>query len=394
MKKTQLIIVSTLLLNLIFAGYMSPVKYTSVRQLGMGGAGVAVVDTRDSILYNPAHVVDVSGRYTIPLLNSSWTEGTETASNIKKLNMQGESSTDIIDVYNTIIPTKLGGGAQTSGYFAFDLGEDNGNLGLGLYAQGKIAANVVNKLSPRFEAQGVLDVAFPTITYGRKFDLGESSYFPNLKVGATVKRITRTALYDVAKQSEHVELEVLNLLDEDNQSGLNTRSGTAYGLDLGMLSDLDTFIGPMKLGATLTNISTRFSGTQYENINSPDAKTSVPYAQSAPILGTVGLAMKASPFVAVPAIDIFFPDAIYAADFDYISMDTSFFKRLHLGLEQQYFDKLLAWRMGLNQGYPTMGIDLNLSIYHLGFTYYTEELGTEIGQNPQSYYVLDGGFYW
>lgn len=364
MKKTT-ILFTTLLLSFAFAGYVSPVKYTSVKQTGMGGAGVAVVDTRDSILCNPAHVVDVSGHFTIPFINSSWTAGSETPGNIKKLSTTGDTD-DIVDAYHDIIPSKVGLGMQTSGYGAFDLGNDAGSLGFGMYAQGKFAANVLNRLSPRLESIGYVDVAFPTITYGRKIDLGKDAYFTNLKVGATIKRIARTSLYDLQNESDHVNIEVLNLLNEDNQTGLNARVGTAYGLDLGLLTDIDTFMGPMKLGATVTNISTKFSGTQYENVNSSDAKTEVPFAQGVPVLGTVGLAMKASPFMAVPFIDAIFPDATYAADLDFISMDTSVFKRLHLGLEQQYFNKLLSWRMGLNQGYPTMGIDLNLMVYHLG----------------------------
>ena len=120
MKKIILLILCSTFVLAAQTDYMNPVSYSGVKKLGMGGSGVAVVDTRESIFYNPAHIVDISGHYAIPLIHSSWTAGSETMQNISKLSTAGDSK-DTVDAYRTIIPSKVGVGAQTSGYWAGDV---------------------------------------------------------------------------------------------------------------------------------------------------------------------------------------------------------------------------------------------------------------------------------
>lgn len=386
-----------ILLLLILVGIagaaVRPVTYYGPRKAGMGGAGVAMIDKRESLYYNPASVVDIDSVVVIPLIQGTILMGPSTMSSLKKLSLVGDDNDQIVENFRSLIPTKIGMGYNTSGHWVTPTGI--GYVGIGMYSSNTFGAKIVNPISPRLDIVGSSDLIFPSLTYGTQVDTEEGFLLKNVRVGATVKRITRTTLYDPDTGKDRLSLEVLNLIDPDNPAGLNYRTGTGYGLDLGVIGDTETFLGPTKVGIAITNISTRLEGMQYQNANSSSMNAKSKYTQDIPVLGTIGLSTKASYFAGVPVLDSLLGDTTYAADFEVIAPYNSFFKRLHLGLEQKYFSDFFALRMGLNQGYGTMGGDFNFgNVYHLGLSYYTEEFGDEIGQNPQSFYVLDGGFYW
>ncbi|MCX7977675.1 MAG: hypothetical protein N2578_01590, partial [Bdellovibrionaceae bacterium] len=61
-------------------------------------------------------------------------------------------------------------------------------------------------------------------------------------------------------------------------------------------------------------------------------------------------------------------------------------KKLHLGLELGL--PLLDLQIGLNQGYPSYGVGIDLGFLHLQTVSYTEEAGVYPGQTPQSRLLL------
>ena len=50
-----------------------------------------------------------------------------------------------------------------------------------------------------------------------------------------------------------------------------------------------------------------------------------------------------------------------------------------------------SFQLGLNQGFGTGGIQFKWPMYRISFTYYTEELGKEVGLDPHSYIVANAG---
>ena len=64
-------------------------------------------------------------------------------------------------------------------------------------------------------------------------------------------------------------------------------------------------------------------------------------------------------------------------------------KKLHLGTELDLH--YAAFRLGLNQGYPTAGLGIRLGIFCLDYVYFTRELGYYPGQFPQQKHVLSLG---
>ena len=393
----------TALLLLLTLGFSAvrPVGYLSPKRMAMGGAGVAVVNKEDSFLYNPAHAVKIKNSLTLPpllLLPNVFYCDSETPDALNKFS-QGTASENAIDAYRRIIPSSLGFGANWAGGWVYTP-DDYGTFAVSGYADGRLDIKVLNRLAPRLDGTAYFDFVFPALTYASEVELANYTdnpadlFLTELQIGLTLKKVTRMEIFDSDNGSDF-SLSVIDFLDEDNPSGINARVGNGIGLDIGALGQMDTFLGETKIGLTISNLFNGVQGTAYENMNSEELKTEEHFAQQLPVAMTLGLAVQASPFTNLgwlSFLQYILPNAVYAADLDIVTPDKSFFKRLHLGLEQSYFSGLLDWRMGLNQGYPTMGLNCNLGWYHLGFTYYTEELGAEVGRNPHSYYVLHSGF--
>ncbi len=57
----------------------------------------------------------------------------------------------------------------------------------------------------------------------------------------------------------------------------------------------------------------------------------------------------------------------------------SFIKKLHMGAEGK-LSRVFSLRMGLNQGYPTMGLGIDLPVVKIDFSTYGEELAGNAGQ--------------
>lgn len=401
MKKILLTLL-LILISLSAARTPRTVAYYGPKKAGMGGCGVAIIDKRESVYYNPASIVDIDTAVVIPVIQGSSVVGVDVISNMQKLIDAAKESKDdtgaALDMYRKLIPTKLGYGYATSGHFIGNtaLGLENlaTHFAIGTFSNMKIGANMLNRLSPRIEAVGYYDLAFPTFTFARAIDTPKDFVIKNPKVGITIKNINRYSLYDARTGSETFSVEVLDLISEDTEVALNVRQGQGVGLDLGIIGDVDTFMGPGKFGFSIINLSTSIKGKEITDITSENNRTYTDYVERVPVLGTVGFAVKSSPFENIAVLRDIFPDATYAFDFDIISPEISFYKKLHLGMEQLYFNDLMAWRLGLNQGYPTTGLDFGFGAFHIGLTYYVEEFGREIGENPQPFYVLDMGFYW
>ena len=110
------------------------------------------------------------------------------------------------------------------------------------------------------------------------------------------------------------------------------------------------------------------------------------------MVGTVGFAAKTQLPNWVPMISDFVGDFTWAADYQLISPDTSFFKKTHLGLEKSVLFDIVKLRGGLNQGYVTAGFGIDVWLVKFNYAYYTQELGPEIGMEPLKTHVFDLSF--
>ncbi|MDR1453420.1 MAG: hypothetical protein LBJ25_05555 [Candidatus Margulisbacteria bacterium] len=417
-------LLTILLLSALGCAAARPAAYFSPKRLGMGGAGIAVVERENSYFYNPAHAAAIKSSFHLPpllFMPNTIYYNAETQDVLNKVDWNTGSDGDnkdseIVETFRKVIPAKLGGGGSYSAGLVFS--PDNlGSFALGAYGQGQFDAKVLNRLSPRFDLAGSVQGVF-ALTYAREIPLESFSRLKNPVAGITFKHISRASFYDPEEDAEMLSLEVLELMGADATPPLSGRVGSGWGIDLGAQTGLDTPAGTVTAAVTLQNLFTTLRGTQYEFVTSNedlDNFESAAYKQAIPLTATFGLALRSSLFADPPFqpedaandnlpllsqtfkyaygfMNFILQDTTYAADFDFIAPDSTFFQRLHLGLEQPYFNGLIDLRLGLNQGYPTFGLGANLGWYRVGFLYYTEELGREIGQQPTSYYVLHSSF--
>jgi len=329
----------------------------------------------------------------------------------------------------------------------------NNKWSLNGYISTKIGGSGVNLISPSLKLYGIADSTLPSITYAKELTVDDDFFLSNVFAGVTFKRINRISLFNPDNGSEEIVIPILGLIT--GSGDISYQNGTGYGIDVGLLADKEIFASTnAKVGFVISNLSTTLQGKRYEVVSND--MESYSYHQDIPTIAKVGISwesdflakffplfgmyqnnsttkniettnnLNVSGNVSANEIDKDFDDneedpdfqedtdivsennsttpdikikddyakTTYAIDIDIVAPYSSIFKRIHLGLEQPIFS-FLALRMGLNQGYPTMGVDINLNnIFHMGMTYFTEELGEEIGDNPLSYYIYDFGFYW
>ena len=70
------------------------------------------------------------------------------------------------------------------------------------------------------------------------------------------------------------------------------------------------------------------------------------------------------------------------------------YKNIFMGIEKTVLSDTVKLRAGLHQGYPTIGVGLDIAFFHTQYAYYTEERGDKVGDNPVSYHGFDLGFYF
>ena len=69
----------------------------------------------------------------------------------------------------------------------------------------------------------------------------------------------------------------------------------------------------------------------------------------------------------------------------------NYFLKVRIGAEAAFFD-MIKFRVGLYKGYPTLGVGFDFPFIHINAAYYSEELGSIPGTQPQQNVILDFQF--
>jgi hypothetical protein len=330
----------------------------SARAAGMGNAFTAVAGEGEALFYNPAALARVSGfHWTIidPRVGVNGPQALEVAA------VAGNSGTTA-DKLNDLFGKSVwvGGGSKTS--FVVP------NFGIAAYANGDVGVNLQNPAYPQLNLNYIFDYG---IALGGAIDLIPSIW----SVGLTARRVNRTGT------NLPLGASVLATLNSDDilQGHLKDR-GTGYGLDFGTMLTLPSPIRPT-VAFTIRDLGyTTFSFD--EGLSAPP--------RSEPDM-TLGASITIDGLIAsiTPSIDYRYLDR----------PDIQTGKKLHLGLE---FDlPLLSLRVGLNQGYYTAGVGLDMGIVAIDAATYGVELGEYPGQLEDRRYLvqlkiqlgLDGDFF-
>jgi hypothetical protein len=198
-------------------------------------------------------------------------------------------------------------------------------------------------------------------------------------IGADVRPMIRTQIREIGFE------EVLALAgDDSSNSKVPMLSGFGLGLDVGAIAEL----GAINFGVSLRDMfGTRFeynqvefdlSNNQVTGSETPveDVNYIVPMSLQLgvawePDMGALGALIK-------PRLQAEYNQVFYA------DRNPSFWTGLHAGAELEFLLGIGALRMGLNQGYITMGMGAKLLFMEVHLAAFAREIGDNVGTRPNS----------
>lgn len=315
----------------------------SAATLGMGGVYLPFVSATDAVMWNPAVLAEV-----------------------EKLDWEifdfglGANGLDVINLYNDVQKSGCSGSACYNSYYGVPVWITAGiaskfaapRLGFTAYKAVTVSGVLHNPAFPTFNMTYLNDYGFE-IGYG----------FPilaNLNGGVTVKRINRWG------GQQDIGLSTITSGAASIESDFNQR-GTGYGFDLGLQYKLPI-------------IPTTTFAASWQDVGSTAFIAETGSTSPPAIVDNFSVGLGS--MIDLPGLDL-------KAGIEYRHINTQgeqLGKKLHIGGEVGL--PLIDIRAGLNQGYPTLGVGLDLFFLRVDATQYTEETGVYPGQTPSARYKL------
>lgn len=317
--------------------------WTSARALGMGNAFTAVASDGDALFYNPAALARVSGFHWTIMDPRGGLNGTQALDVARIAGSSGALASKINNLYGKSV--WVGGGGKTSFIFPY--------FGFAGFANGDVGINMQNPAYPQMNLNYIFDYG---IAMGAAVDFIPSVW----SVGFTARRVNRTGTNLPLGPS------VLATLDENQiQQSLKSR-GTGYGLDFGTMLTIPSPVRPT-LAFTIRNLG-------YTEFTHDEGASAPPRAEPDMTLG------------ASLCVDTLLVTVTPSIDYRYIDRpDIQTGKKLHMGIDIDL--PLLSLRAGLNQGYWTAGVGLDLGMISIDAATYGVELGEYPGQLEDRRYL-------
>ena len=382
---------------------------TSSHRLAMGGAGLGLAGFYDSYLYNPANITKDGFKIVMPSL-------TITINNVYNL-MVPESGDDIITIAQRLgsddnAPIDMGTLLLKSIPYGYgeimtldtNVGFKTRGFGLDLAVQQKLRSYNGGGDYTTASAISETNVAV-TAALGFNIPLAK-----NLSIDLGAKGAFAYKAYSIAMGFN----EVIDLVgSEDMATTLMTTIpfASGYALPFAVGANLN-----LPLGFTISGVGRNFNGNYnmvgYTNLkslinndetivafageNSQGTVGSVPPTESdkfvAEIPWSLDLGLTFAPSTPLdgllkPSIAIDFIDS-YTLLEDLINqnktateLQSDALTSLNIGAQVRVLS-LIDVRAGLSQGYKSVGVGLDLLVFHLDAAYYWKEYGEILGQSP------------
>lgn len=345
-------------------GQQPPVRY-NVRALGMGNAFTADASGVSALYYNPA-MLGKTG-FHLELL-SARLNGNDKLRDVVKFvrnnkdkfqNFESLSPEEAQQFLNDMEPLD-------DRYYGFQvapsIGITFGHFGIASYAEASPNIKLDKGIYiPRIYTKGKVDWV-TSIGYGKRFNIPALNNFYG---GAAVKYIQR---YNAPEMK--VNATDASQIDQLGQTILDTLQSPVSGF-------------AVDLGAVYSPIRNLDVAMAIQNIGSIDGESFTPNVN-------IGAAYNFSTIAMLPLIHNLTVTGDYTDFFNHES--AAFFNHLHLGAEFGFLN--FALRAGINQGYYTAGVGINLAIIHLDYAYYGQELGQAPGWKPDLNHMLQLKIGW
>jgi hypothetical protein len=389
MKKIYIPLFVLLLSTTLVAVTTESLDVKSIRQRAMGGVGVVTSRGDAALLRNPAILAYSRLKLTLPRIGVDINQGLlDNQSEIEDLMDTTLNDDERKELLLDLAPLEIAIKPRLYPGLSFI----TKGFGLGVFVESNIVA-VLDKTSDdvNLSLEGHTDVV-PAIGFAQEIN------FLNNKtaIGVSAKFISRYRIYDSSTGENEFTANLNDLIrilgDKDNKKEIETVEIKGLGLDLGFLRPIRSQRwGQGRWGVSVQNIGATLTGTK--TVDDSD----VDYEEIIGVTSTLGVGFKNR------NIRNFFGDGgrfvgdtSYALDYTFVSEEEDFRKNLNVGIEQELFGPFLKLRGGVNDGYVSGGIGLDiyilkLPIIHLNYANYTEELGELTGQSPIQYQSLEVG---
>jgi hypothetical protein len=337
--------------------------YRGSRPMGMGGAFTAISDDENALFYNPAGLNRIKpGEGKIVLLNPMLVLNRPAMDVINKIS--DKLTKDPIDALSPHIGQNMHANLMTSMPYWV-----RHNFGLAV-----MFPNVTNNTTLRRNiALEAKERAI--IDSGLLVSMSHGFLQDRLSVGATLKFLVRGA-GDVT----------MNAVQLYTKKGIAFKDIGGYGFgvdaDLGAMYTFNKvafFIPTIAMSINnigATKFPTRFEDSGYDLPDSYRLKRSLS-------LGSKFELPNAWRFT----------KWLVAFDINDIGLGGSLFKKIHLGTEAWLFD-FFGLRGGINQGYLTFGLTLDIPVMQVDFYTYAEELGNSVGTKGDRRIGVQLSFGW
>jgi hypothetical protein len=379
--------------SIVNAANVPEMRFKSIRQMGMGGVGVATARDHTALYTNPAALSRLNEmKITLPRFrmgpSTEFIDSIPSFQEIQNSSDEGEQ----LDLLTAMVPKNMIADISLDPIVALAAKD----FGIGLYSSSLVKAGLLDSLDPVLELNSYSDIA-PIIGYSKELGVGEHKF----AVGISGKFINRVRLYDKQTGAETFTLDQAEIMEGVNNNdlidkvsnGTNAVIMSGIGIDLGVLTNITTALGKGEIGFALHNIGASVTG-QKDLFDSSGNKTSDEnVTKEIPVTGVIGIGIDTSLPAAMGELAKSVGSFTIAIDYKLISPDDSWAKNLFMGIEKSFNDGVINLRGGLNQGYVVGGIGLDFGFLNLEYAYFAEELGAEIGVMPGKYHVFQLGFF-
>jgi hypothetical protein len=315
--------------------------YQGIRQMGMGGAAIAVVNDETSLLLNPIGL----GRLRVPYITLIDPEVTTNNKSVSAVQALALDATNVEEIYSELA------NQLDDRYFVrtqiFPSYVDR-HYGFGFLLKDEISA--VRSSTTQF-----MDVNYVSDLVGVA-GFNKSFYGGVFKIGATGRWVDRVQYSGtIDPTTDGLDMKTLAV----QGAGLAADVGLSVSSPTGWLPTLSVML--KDVGDTSFSMS---SGMR--SYLTTDDPTKVPMTMD----------------VAVALFPIWnnYTRGTFTVEYDDVLEDGDAVQKLHAGIEVNLADRFY-FRGGYNRGYLTTGFEWNTQFVQLQLAYYGEEIGTE--ENPQ-----------
>ena len=369
-----------------FAKVTSTSGVTDIRALGMGGAAVAVPDNYQSIWANPAGLAKGKVQFSLPSVGV--TVYSPLAISQKIDSSDGIDDDELVNGVLSSLTRVYGKVADVDAQLSFSAG----GFGLGINVKDTLYSYVPKTSTGGISSKFYDALAFDAVVgYGLDIPLGFATI--DLGVSAGLSTLMYSDLIGAS--------DFMSLMSSDDMGAAaaekfqNIPLAAGYAIPINVGANVNLPLG-FKVGAVLRNINGTYKMNQaanYAALEDPEAELEA-FEIEVPMTLDAGFAWDISflgnflhPVIAADVIDVI--GLCKSNDFSVENL----INYVRAGVEVKGL-WIADARIGLDRGYWTAGVGLDLALLRVEAAYYWQEMGSYVGEKPQDAFSIKMNIGW